>query len=498
MTATTETATTETADAIAVAVSRELVEMDPAELLIDRNIRQAQPDRTLVASIKAHGVLVAITAVRTAEGAVRVRYGHRRTLAAIDAGQATVPVWIAGAEDDDDTDRLLSQWAENEHRAALTDAERVGAVEQLTAFGLSAGQIARRLHTPRKTVDDAITTAASEVARAAVARYDFLTLDQAAEVAQWDDDTEAVTALVAAAKLGPVAFARAKAATQDAAQDRAARAAALDGITCPVVDRPTWNATTSRLDRYLDGTGAELTPAGHADCPGAVVWLDQEWAYSDSDSGGDAEDDNDAASLVYVAVHGCADPERHGHKRPTHSYTTASAPAVDDEAAKEAKRAERRKVIEGNKAWRTAEPIRREWLRGLLARRTAPKGSAALIAAAIVNGEGDMREGCEVAAKLLSVEHAARLTEAIATATDGRAQVIALALVLGGYEASMDVQTWRQTAWGQKRIARYFLFIEANGYPLDAIERTAAGMPKPRKAKPGPAPESVEKGEVAA
>ena len=123
--------------------ARELVELDPATLLVDRNIRDAHLDRAFVGSIKAHGVLVAITAVRTHTGTVRVRYGHRRTLAAIEAGRPTVPVWIVGAEDDDATARLLSQWAENEHRTGLSESERVGAVEQLAAFGLTAAQIGR-------------------------------------------------------------------------------------------------------------------------------------------------------------------------------------------------------------------------------------------------------------------------------------------------------------------------------------------------------------------
>ena len=493
-----------------IAAVGELLHVDPRGLLIDRNIRDAQLDKEFVASIKAHGVLVAITAVTTAEGAMRVRYGHRRTLAAIEAERPTVPVWVVGAEDDDETARVLAQWAENEHRAGLSESERVGAVEQLTAFGLSAGQIARKLHTPRRTVDAAITAAGSEIARAAVARYDFLTIEQAATVAAFENDGDAVKALVTAAKLGPVEFSRAVHKARADADDRAARAAALDGIACPVIDRPGWMDTAKRIKDYVDAGGAALTPETHAQCPGSVAWLDQEWIYptrdedpaqgdgqqtgdTDQDGGGDAAQDEDDDQdddldydadpvLTYVVVHGCADPEQNGHKRPTrqgHDIGGGST-VVDDEAAKEAKRAERRNVIEGNKAWRAAEPIRRDWLRTLLARKTAPKGSAALIAAALATGEGNMTEGRELAAKLLGLPASAGITPAAATATDNRAQVIALALVLGAYEAAMDVQTWRQSQWSQARICRYFQFIEANGYPLDDIERKAAGIPKPK------------------
>jgi len=68
------------------------VELDPRSQLVDVNIRtDARLDKDFIASIKDLGVLVPITAVRTAGGEVRVRFGHRRTLAAIEADLATVP-----------------------------------------------------------------------------------------------------------------------------------------------------------------------------------------------------------------------------------------------------------------------------------------------------------------------------------------------------------------------------------------------------------------------
>jgi ParB family transcriptional regulator, chromosome partitioning protein len=78
---------------------------------------------------------------------VRVRFGHRRTLAAIEADLPTVPVEIVGDEATDDAgqiERVLTQHAENAHRAAPSDSERLGVIEQLNAFGMSAAQIAKR------------------------------------------------------------------------------------------------------------------------------------------------------------------------------------------------------------------------------------------------------------------------------------------------------------------------------------------------------------------
>jgi ParB family chromosome partitioning protein len=88
-------------------------ELDPRSLLVDVNIcTDAQLDKAFIASIKDLGVLVPITAVRTAAGEVRVRFGHRRTLAAIEADLATVPVEIVGDEATDDAaqiERILTQ-----------------------------------------------------------------------------------------------------------------------------------------------------------------------------------------------------------------------------------------------------------------------------------------------------------------------------------------------------------------------------------------------------
>jgi ParB family chromosome partitioning protein len=63
-----------------------------------------------------------------------------------------------------------------------------------------------------------------------------------------------------------------------------------------------------------------------------------------------------------------------------------------------------------------------------------------------------------------------------AAATDARAQVIALAVVLAAVEESTDVQTWRGPDEATKR---YFAFLAAQGYVLSDVERLAAGI-KPK------------------
>ena len=164
----------------------ELLDLDPRTLLIDINVRaDAHPDPDLVDSIRDVGVLQPVTVVRTQGGQYRVRYGHRRTLAAIAAQMGTVPVMVAGEEDDDQAERIVRQLEENERRRQLAQSDRVRAVEQLALLGISPDQIARRTRTKPAIVDAAVKIARSEPAMEAVDRYPFLDLEQAAIVADF-------------------------------------------------------------------------------------------------------------------------------------------------------------------------------------------------------------------------------------------------------------------------------------------------------------------------
>jgi len=421
-TTSTSTSTTTSTDSQAVApapaaepaaTSPRMEQLDPTTLLLDRNVRRdAAPDKTLIESVRDLGVLVPIVAVRTQTG-TRVRYGHRRTHAAIQAGHASVPVWVfdtehgAGSVSGSDTDRIVAQWAENEHRASLTDTDRLAAVEQLSAFGVSAAQITKRLKTKRTQVDAALAVAASPLAKKATERYEFLTLDQAATLAEFDaaDDADTLKALVACAKDSPGQFAHL---AQRARDDRAARAAqqaardtiAASGVTVLSGPAPSRYGPASGPERLLadltDPEGQPLTPAGHAACPGHAAHLAVEYGYwapeqaatvrladtdgqpagevesydvddegyesdgEDDGDGRDAEDNpegEDSRERVpwaprYAAAYVCTDYPAHGHLLRWSGQTGRphAAPASDTDATehKEAARAERKRVIENS------------------------------------------------------------------------------------------------------------------------------------------------------
>jgi ParB family transcriptional regulator, chromosome partitioning protein len=153
-----------------------------------------------------------------------------------------------------------------------------------------------------------------------------------------------------------------------------------------------------------------------------------------------------------------------------------------DETAK----AQRREVITRNKEWKSATVVRQEWIAGFLARKTPPKDAAGYVATELALGSHPIRRAMErahdLAATLLGGD-ASHPRQAIAnlcaSATDARAQVIALAMVLCAVEDSTDVRTWRNPT---DVIKRYFTFLAANGYTLCEVEQIAAGTyKKPRR-----------------
>jgi ParB family chromosome partitioning protein len=180
-------------------------QLDPRTLIVDIDVRaEARPDRALVTSIRDARVLPPVKALHTADGGIRVRYGHRRILAAIEAGRETVPVLVSAAEED--KAGIMTQSTVDQGWASLPTTDKIASVGRLNTLGLSAAQIARRTKSPRRDVDAAIIASASKLAVKAAQRYEFLTLDQTAAVAEFENNKLAVSALIVAAHHDPANF----------------------------------------------------------------------------------------------------------------------------------------------------------------------------------------------------------------------------------------------------------------------------------------------------
>lgn len=438
----------------------QITTVDPSTLTIETNVRTAATlDKDFLSSIKQHGVLTPVLVMRNQDGALAVRAGQRRTLAAVEVGLPTIPAYVLAHDDEDQARRIIEQMAENDHRAPLTTAERATAMQTLEGLGLSAAQIAKRTATKRAEVDKGLKVAASQAATDAAATHD-LTLDQALVLAEFDDDPDVVEALTAVAVKEPERFPHVAQRLRDE-RDRARKIAqateelTVQGIT--VLDRaPLYDDKTTKHLRELRRADAEpgtpaLTLEDVRECPGLAAHVTTSWS-----------GEVDVAYYIRdYAKHGYADRYATGTGQTT-------GPMTDEQ------KAERRQIIENNKAWRSAEKVRREWLRTFAARKTAPKDGPGFITQAIATRSGDLdraqTKAHSLARDLLGIDQSTgygdtTLTDTIAKASPARAQVIALVLILAAIEDTTDVHTWRN-----KRDGDYFAALTRWGYTLSDVE----------------------------
>lgn len=138
-------------------------------------------------------------------GASEPRCRSREIRSTIESGRGTGGVFACDAEDDHVAE-IVALLSDGRGGGSVLVRDQIHLVGQLCAFGISAAQIARRTRSDRKDVDAAICVASCKLAVRAVSEFEFLTLDQAAAVAQFDDDRLAMSALIIAAGRNPAQF----------------------------------------------------------------------------------------------------------------------------------------------------------------------------------------------------------------------------------------------------------------------------------------------------
>ncbi|HEY0238721.1 MAG TPA: ParB N-terminal domain-containing protein [Friedmanniella sp.] len=436
-----------------------LMQVDPRTLVVEANVRtQARLTSQFVASIREHGVLEPVVAYTDPTGALRVRMGQRRTLAAIEADRATIPALVYDA-DPDEVRRIVHQVTENDHRDSLTDAERTGAYQQLSLLGMPAANIAKTLHTTRAQVQAGLAVATSTIAAAAIARYD-LTLDQGLVIAEFDGEPEAVKELTVTAVKRPEQFAHTAQRLRDQRTEREQITALTDDLTAHgvrVIDRPAHDdKKVTDLDRLTKpGTdGKALTPAKHKACPGHAACVARSWQ---------------GPRVVYV----CTDWKANGHAdRFTSSTLAVSGPMSEQQ------KAQRREVVANNKAWKSATTVRREFLATFAARRTPPTGTPVFLAHALAQHSFAVQQaatgGHALARQVLALPEGTTLTDAISAASPARANQIAVVLVLAAMEDATSVATWRNPT-GHDRA--YLSALASWGYALADVERLVIDGP---------------------
>ncbi|MFB9749680.1 chromosome partitioning protein [Leifsonia shinshuensis] len=354
-------------------------------------------------------------------------------------------------------ERIVQQMVENDQREALTDGDRAAAFQQLAFEGLSVTAIARRTGTKQKEVKTALAVVENQVAASAIQEHQ-LTLDQAVVLIEFDGDDEIRNDLIQVATTDPAQFAHAAQRARDdkaRAKTKADAEADLAGRGYLILDaNPGYYDTEyTRISELLTADDQRVTVEHIENLDGRAAFVR---VYADGD-----------ATISYFL--------RDARAAGFHTYggtPSKSGPMTDEE------KAQRRILIANNKAWASAEIVRREWLATLLSRKALPKDAAVVIAKGLTVHRQAIstatREGNELAHQLLGLEPSGYFENdklvALLEQTPAKAQHVALAVVLGACESVTSKQTWRYPSPTDKD---YFTQLAAWGYNLSDVEQIA-------------------------
>jgi ParB family chromosome partitioning protein len=442
--------------------------IDPNLIEFEDNIRTTdKADPTLVASIREFGVLEPVGCRRSRDGGVIVRMGRRRVLAAREAQARSIPAFVLEG-DDSTVQRLLQQYAENEHRAGLTEPERAAVFQQLAFEGLSVPQIAKQTGAKKALVESGIKVAGSEFAQTVATKHE-VTLDQAAAILEFEGDKDAVNTLVRYAEDAPEQFAH----ELQRQRDERARVQAIAAEKARLIEQG-FTILESQPDSYSDKEHISLRDLVTAD--GEPVTVEDlakvapRFAHVHSVYG----------TVEPKVSYYVTEPKGWGFKK-INSTGTVVGPMTEEQ------KAERRTLIANNKAWASAEVVRREWLRGFLARKGLPKDAASFVTGCLINDAAivasSLDSRSEWACDLLGLDKPGWDVSPLAmflVEHPAKTGHVALAVIVGAFEKALCKESWRNP---NERDANYLTQIEAWGYPLSDVERiiTDATKPKPKR-----------------
>lgn len=499
--------------------------LDPATLELEDNVRDdVDLDKDFLASLREHGVLVPLTAVRTGEGKTLVREGQCRLLGAREVGLQQIPVFVMPQAVAQDTDaatieRVVHQIVANKWRNGLTDAQHVRAIQTMLDAGATPTKVAKKLSFTAAAVKAAGIAAKSSVAMGAI-EDGQMNFEEAAALVEFETDENAVNRLMRDA--GTRQFKHTVTRLRDEREyekRRGAAAAAYIAQGYAVLDRyPGWQNEEYIAMHHLRTEADETPTAAVVKEPAHwAAYLTEEQAYFDKETGelvdaddidGDTEDDptlepeEGLRHFNTVEVRSVFEPEWYcrdvagaGLKlAPSMRGRGGAAPKDNSPEAEaqrqEAERRERRKVLVLNRLGESAAAVRREYVTKLLTSKTPPKGTATFTAYCMTRDHYILTQnnGDSTAAELLGVKSGRDVRDLVsdpAKNVDARAQVVTLALVLGALEARCAKDAWRNARAGITGGAihntntigsdTYLQFLVDTGYTPAEVEKVILG-----------------------
>ncbi|MET8980987.1 ParB N-terminal domain-containing protein [Streptomyces sp. NPDC004539] len=450
--------------------SRPVIRMDALTPHPKNAREELDINAAFVESLRTEGCRIPVKIQRLDGGVLQVNDGNRRFHGAKDAGLTHLPYeW-----DDDDRDaagQFLDMITTAQHRKGLTPSEMNQAMFSAAEAGAQVGRIARAAGVRQKDVKTVVKVRSDEKLSAAVAGASGYawTFEHMAALAEFADDAEALEAITEAAAeedadASDVDWAIAIERTKRDKRTRAeAHRAELEAAGQKVRDAEELSERAVAVWR-LRGIGAEE----HADCKGQV------WVFDERK--GDRYEPY------------CSAPGLYGHEAPVSASSSGGATKTTAEV--EAERAVRAAVKKGNLDWDAAEALRRKWITDLIKRRNLPKSITndlvGHINNALLNGSWGISEDLnkEPTTKILaaflglnSAQAKNRGGFAGHVAKDPRrAPQLQFAALAAVREKCATRTAWRtdsqRSDWTRKPTGRWFMVLEALGYPLTPIEQS--------------------------
>ncbi|WP_052057157.1 ParB/RepB/Spo0J family partition protein [Rhodococcoides fascians] len=508
-----------------------LVHADPYALDITANVRDGvdiTADPEFVASIAAHGVLQAVSAVRRADGTLLVHDGQRRTLGAREAGLTSIPVMVREESDDEKAagiERITEQVVSNDQREDLTTGQRAAAVTGLLDLGLNVQKVATALHVPRAYVEKAGRAGRSERARRQLDDRQ-LTLEGAALLADLEAAAETepwITESIEKIFENRFGFEYRLATLQRKLDERAeTTAAAADyialGFTLLHDEPSTSEGEWYSLVDLRTADGAAIPADAPEQAPHlwhvhvhetGTVWVDKTTReeVDEDDIDFDTEGDDDAEAYENLRHANTVEKvtawgyefflHRDNRTAAGLELTPEKIAAAEDgstpaqrtaalaEAERiETERAERRKVKALNRAGAISTEARRAFLTGLLAGKTAPKNATKwMVTALAAHGDVFTESKCSERYGEIMGSPLGEVDRKADSATLPRAEVLLLARVLTAFEARLTGPQDAKDYWrfsskhyrGMVGIDSYLTFLADSGHTLTPVEQAAIG-----------------------
>ncbi|MFF4606137.1 ParB/RepB/Spo0J family partition protein [Streptomyces sp. NPDC001339] len=472
--------------------------VDPHDLVIDpynhRKHRDGaggedttQPDADLQASVDEFGVLTPLVLrpqTGEHEGKLGIIFGQRRNNAALAAAKKAkksnkpyrlVPAIIRDDLAGVDDAALTVSFIENKHRRQATVRDDIDAAKQLALMNIPKTRKTRHARAMGfKPADLAAATKASKLSDQALAdavEADF-NLVELAEFQEVEGVDDALWTLQRAktrdirqgnTKRGNWKHALAELRAKRALADRCAKLVEeLTAAEIPVIKwRLSWSDTSTRpLTDLLTDDGEPQTSQTHQDCPGHAGCIDAS-----------------EGEVIWL----CTAWHRHGHALTPEAAKKAAQASPDREAAK----AERRLVIENNKAWRQARDVRYDFIKDLC-QQPEPSTRMWPLILSMITGTSYAyesfvgRKRTDLTARFLGVEDpneghrqwdrvADPFGAVIARTSPAHSWRILLAHAAAAHESEhMDDAAWRRNI--DPQTVAWLTFLETEGYALSTIE----------------------------